>query len=455
MLQNPSFAKGCRSPNKTRLPLHKPPDARESMMSIRANANDRPASPVGTRDIIWLLSLSIVLVSTLLPFSSYVAAMPFIKEEWGLNNTQAGAIFSAYLAGYAVAALLVLPLTDRLPVTRVFMASAITTVSANVLFPLVAQDIVTASLLRAAAGGGLVGLYMPGLRMISERFADSGKGAAMGMYVTAFYSASAISLASTGALMSRFEWRDAFLILAAISAVNIPLAYMVTAGRDISRGARSTGRLNVRVIRNKRARANILAYSLHAMELYAVRVWLPGLFMAVLVASGEDPADAAVKAATVAGIALAFGSVGPLMGGAMSDRWGRARTAAGIFALSGACSWAIGWIGGVPWPVLVGVAVVYGWAISADSSIYSTAVTESASSGDLGSMMAMQAFLGFMGGVVGPILIGGVLDVFPDTIDWGMGFSAIGMLAVIAIPVLLRTGDPTNEALTEEESAPG
>ncbi|HAL49725.1 MAG: MFS transporter [SAR202 cluster bacterium] len=396
---------------------------------------------VRPRDIAWLLALSIVLVATLLPFSSYVAAMPFIKEEWGLNNTQAGAIFSAYLAGYAVAALLVVPLTDRLPVSRVFLASASTTVLSNILFPLVAQDIVSASVLRAAAGVGLVGIYMPGLRLISERFADSGKGAAMGLYVTAFYSASAISLAATGGLMSRLEWRDAFLVLAVISAVNIPLAYLVTAGRQISRGPRSTGRLNLRVIRNRRAGAFILGYSLHAMELYAVRVWLPGLLMAVLVASGVDPVDAAVKSATIGGVALAAGSVGPLMGGAMSDRWGRTRTAAGIFALSGACSWTIGWIGDFPWPVVVGVAVVYGWAISADSSIYSTAVTESAAAGDLGSTMAVQAFSGFMAGVLGPILIGAVLDVFPDSIDWGMGFSAIGILALIAVPVLLRIGD--------------
>ena len=114
---------------------------------------------------------------------------------------------------------------------------------------------------------------------------------------------------------------------------------------------------------------------------------------------------------------LAAASIGPLIGGAISDRLGRARTAAGIFALSGACSWAIGWLVEVPWPLVVGVAVVYGWTISAGSSVYSTSVIESAAPDDLGSTLAMQAFLGFMGGVFGPVLAGVVPDVVPESIQ--------------------------------------
>jgi MFS family permease len=182
------------------------------------------------------------------------------------------------------------------------------------------------------------------------------------------------------------------------------------------------------------------------MELYAVRVWLPGLLAAVLIANGEGTYDATVKAATVGGIALAAGSVGPIIGGLISDRYGRARTAAAIFALSGLCSWAIGWAGDFPWPVVVGIAVVYGWAISADSSIYSTAITESASAEDLGSAMALQAFLGFMSGVVGPVLVGAVLDIFPEHIEWKMAFSVVGLMAVVSIPILLRVGDPRRAA---------
>lgn len=400
------------------------------------------AGGVRPGDIIWLLAMSAMLVLALLTFSSYVAALPLIQDEWGLTNTQAGAIFSSYLAGYAVSALFVIPLTDRYSPSAVFTVSAIVTVGATIAFPFAAYGMYTASVLRMISGLGLVGIYMPGLRIIARRFENGGRGAAMGFYVTAFYAANALSLSVTGALMARYAWRDAFTALALASALCIPLAFFVARGETPRTTSASSGFLNLRVIRNRTAGAYVMGYSLHAMELYAVRVWLPGLLAAVLVASGEGTTEAAVKAATVGGIALAAGSVGPIIGGVISDRFGRPRTAAAIFALSGACSWVMGWAVGFPWPVVVGIAVVYGWAISADSSIYSTAVTEAADPAQLGSTMALQAFLGFMGGVAGPILVGGALDLFPESAQWKMGFSVVGLMAVITVPVLLRTADP-------------
>ncbi|MCH7652970.1 MAG: MFS transporter [Chloroflexi bacterium] len=156
----------------------------------------------------------------------------------------------------------------------------------------------------------------------------------------------------------------------------------------------------------------------------------------------ESVEEVAESAATVGGIALAGGALGPVMGGILSDRFGRATSAAAIFAVSGAISWGIGWMTGFPWAVIIAVTVVYGWAIAADSAIYSTAITEVAEQGHLGSTLAVHSFLGFLGGVIGPIIVGGILDVAPESIGWGLGFSFVGVLAIIAILGLMRLGDP-------------
>ncbi len=380
--------------------------------------------------------MCLTLLLALAPFSSYVAAIPFIKSEWGIGNTMAGLVFSCYLAGYAIAALMVLPLTDRLPTRWVFLVSAVVSVLGNILFPLVAYDVVLACGLRLAAGVGLVGIYMPGLRMISARFPDENRGVAMGLYVTAFYSANAVSLAATGVLMNSIDWRGAYLALSALSGLSVPIAFFLVRDRAVPGTARGTGRLRVEVLRSRVPRAHIIGYSLHAMELYAVRVWLPALLAAVLVSRGEDVSRAAVTAATVGGIALAAGSLGPVIGGAISDRFGRVRSAMGVFTLSGLLCLAIGWTYAAPWPLIVAVSCVLGWAIAADSSIYTTAITESAPAGLLGSTMAVQAFLGFMGGVVGPIFIGAVLDLVPDALQWRVGFTAVALLAIPALATL-------------------
>jgi MFS family permease len=391
---------------------------------------------VGPQNIIWLVGLSLTLFVLLLPSASYVAALPFIKQEWDLNNTQAGMVYSGYMAGYALSALLVIPMTDRLATKYIFLASAVISVTTQVLFPLVADGMVSGTVLMAFAGVGLVGVYMPGLRVISERFKDRGRGMAMGAFVTFSYGAHAASLASTGGLMSALEWRDAYLLLAVASAASLPVGYLLLRGHRRSGMRPSSGRLDLRVLKNRAARLFILGYSLHAVELYAVRVWLPAFLAATLIARGTDDEQAVVRAATVGGIALTAGALGPVVGGVISDRWGRATSAAAIFALSGACSWLIGWTGDFPWAVIVAVAVVYGWAIAADSAIYSTAITELAHPSNLGSTMAVQAFMGFMGGVVGPIVVGGILDVSNESFRWG--FSVVGLLAVVAVSGLLR-----------------
>ena len=52
--------------------------------------------------------------------------------------------------------------------------------------------------------------------------------------------------------------------------------------------------------------------------------------------------------------------------------------------------------------------------------------------------MALHSFIGFSGGVLGPIVFGGILDLSPESIKWGLGFSSLGLLAVIAVATLLR-----------------
>ena len=387
---------------------------------------------------VWLILMSLTLFILLLPISSYVAALPFVKDEWGLNNTQAGAIYSASLVGAVVSALLVVPLTDRLGPRGILLGSAAVSVVAHILFPLAANNMLSGAALRVIAGIGFLGVYAPGLRVVAERFTPGGRGAAIGLFVTAQYAAHSGSLALTGALMADLEWRHAYLVVSLLAIAGLPALFVLLRGRDGGADNGSSGRLDPSVLRNPPVRYLILGYSLHAMQLFAVRVWFPVFLTAVLIARGVSTAQAVVTAATVGGVALAVGSVGPVMGGIISDRWGRATSASAIFGLSGLCAFLIGWTGDMPWALIVAIGVVYGWSTAADSAIYQTGVIEVTSPPSLGSTMAMQASLGLMGGVVGPIAFGGILDVSPAAYRWVVSYSFLGLLSIIAISGLQR-----------------
>ena len=163
--------------------------------------SDSKPAPFGLgswTDVAWLVSISSTLLLALLPFSSYIASIPFLGDEWGMSNSQAAAVFSAYLVGYAVSAAFLIPVTDRLPAGRVMFASVALIAVSNILFPLLARDVWTASALRFVAGAGHVGAYIPGIRIVSLRFADGMRGTAVAIFVGAGYAGTTISYVFMG-----------------------------------------------------------------------------------------------------------------------------------------------------------------------------------------------------------------------------------------------------------------
>lgn len=50
----------------------------------------------------------------MLVFINYSAVLPLLKQEWGMNNTMAGSIFSVYQFGYILSGVILSALTDRI-----------------------------------------------------------------------------------------------------------------------------------------------------------------------------------------------------------------------------------------------------------------------------------------------------------------------------------------------------
>ncbi len=399
-------------------------------------------------DIAWLAAISSTLLLTLLPFSSYIVSVPFVRDEWGMSNTEAAIVFSAYLVGSALSAVFLLPITDRVPAGRVLLVSITVMAVSNLLFPIVARDVWAASLLRCAAGAGHIGAYIPGVRLVSLRFAGRMRGTAVGAFVSIGFVGTTGSYAFTGWLLDMTDsWRTAYLFTSLVGLAGVAIALTVVRGGRSDEDARESPRSwgpDLRILRGGSILLLNLAYALHTAELYLARLWLPLLLVAALVERGREAGEAAVLAATWSGFMFMTGSVGVFLGGMLSDRLGRTAGAGSIFAISGAVSFIVGWLIGAPTEVLIVLGFVYGFATAADSAIYSTAATELAPANRIGSAQGVQNFIGFTVGAIAPVLAGGILDIFEGPAGWGLAFGFNGVLAaagVLALILLRRHPD--------------
>ncbi len=221
-------------------------------------------------------------------------------------------------------------------------------------------------------------------------------------------------------------------VLGIVSVAALPLALGGAAGS----GTTSEGKacLDPAVLRDGAVVRHILGYTGHSWELYIFRGWLAAFLAGALTARGLDETSASAIGSQWAALMAGFGAVGVFLGGWLSDSLGRARTALLVVLLSGGISLFFGFMGVGSWALLVLVGCLYGIFLSADSAVYSTAITELAAPKKLGSAQAFQAFLGFGATVVAPVAAGVLLDL---DLGWGAVFAMAGVVGIaLALPLL-------------------
>jgi MFS family permease len=296
---------------------------------------------------------------------------------------------------------------------------------AFLLFPLFARDIRSASALRVLAGVGLAGVYLPGVRVVAATASPARRGLAVSIYVSAYYFGSAVSVGATGALLTDFGWRGAALALAAVSALAVPLALLGT--REAPPPGSESARLDPSVLKLEPIRRTVLAYGAHSCELYVSRGWLAAFLAAVLASQGLDTLESAAEAGKWAALIGGLGTVGVWIGGWLSDRWGRARTAVAIATGSALISLGFGWLGPLGWWPLLAIGCLYGLLLAGDSSLYTAIIAEIAPADRLGSAQAAQAFTASLASSLAPLVAGLALDLGAG---YGGAFSLVGLVAL-------------------------
>jgi MFS family permease len=157
-------------------------------------------------------------------------------------------------------------------------------------------------------------------------------------------------------------------------------------------------------------------------------------FREVFLANDLGMVQAAGYAGLVAFAAIASGGVGSVIAGVWADRLGRERVTIWALAVSGTCSLATGWLFAAPPPLLIGLALVWGFAIVADSAQFSAVVTEVAPPHAVGTALTTQTSLGFALTAVSIWLTAEVAG----RVGWGPAFSMLAIGPALGIVSMAR-----------------
>ena len=126
------------------------------------------------------------------------ALLPHYLAAWSLSATAAGWLIGAFFGAYVLAVPVLVALTDRVPGRRVYLFGALATAASHLGFALLADGFWSAFLLRALAGLGWAGCYMPGLKAIADRLEGTAQSRAVSWHAAGVGIAGAASFALAG-----------------------------------------------------------------------------------------------------------------------------------------------------------------------------------------------------------------------------------------------------------------
>lgn len=383
-----------------------------------------------------LVVTSAVLFFSVLVWFNYSAVLPAIIDDWGLTGTRAGIIFSAFQVGYLVTIVPIGALTDRYSPRWVIAVGAAGTGLASLLFGLLAVGFVTGTIFRFIAGAFMAGVYVPGMRFISDWHDPAVRGRAMGIYVGAYSFSSGLAFVVGSRVEAVVDWQTAIIVTSIGAVVSAPamLAFASDPAGGLSRRDR---RFDLSVLRNREYLYAVGVYTLHAWELFGVRNWILVFLVSTPVfAAGGSP----VTAGAVVGLMFILGGPGNLIGGWLSDSIGRTRTIALALGSSALISTTLPFLTGIPLWAITLIVLVYGIVLTADSSPVSTTITEVVDEENVGVALSLQSLIGYFGAAVSPVLFGVALDTFDYTIAfWSLAIAAAAGLVALG---LLHRQDP-------------
>ncbi len=357
------------------------------------------------------------------------AVAPQLKVVWGLSSAQSTGLTLAVQLGFVVGALVlaVSGLPDRVNSRIIFLWAAGIGLTANAALVLLGDGgFLLALILRFVTGAALAGVYPSGLKVMAGWF-RSGRGMALGVLV------GALTVGSAGPHLIKgvgLEWRGVVLAASALAALGAWMMRSIDDGPfEVGTTSFSWGHIGA-IIRNRGIRLSSYGYFGHMWELYAMWAWTAAFLAASADAGGYG--DGWVPMATF-GI-IAIGGLGAWTAGVAADRRGRTLSAGAAMAVSGTAAVLSPLVFGTHPLLTIGLFLVWGFAVVADSAQFSAMVTETADDEVRGTALTLQTALGFL---LTLVTIQGI-PLLADAWGWRWAFPILAAGPALGIAAMVR-----------------
>ncbi len=352
----------------------------------------------------------------------FPALLPTFMTEWRLSHTEAGWISAAYYAGYMILVPVLAGITDRMDARKIMGLGSFLSALTAIVFALSAHGFWSALILRFLSGVSLAGIYMPGLKVVSDHTEGLLQSRFISFYTASFSIGASLSYLLAGEINTVAGWRWTFAASAVGTAVALFIVWLYVPAAKIRTSQRQALLADFKVVFSSRpAMSYVLGYAAHMWELFSLRSWIVA-FLAFSIQL--QPVDAFTWSPTqIAFLVSLIGLPASIGGNELSRKFGRRKVVTAVMIGSAALGSALGFTAPLPYFWVAVLALLYGIAVTGDSASLTAGVVAVAPAGFRGTTLAVHSTIGFGAAFLGPLTVGVVLDFFQDSqLAWTMGF---------------------------------
>ena len=343
------------------------------------------------------------------PWFSTAAVLGQLRTAWDLSNAQASWLTITVQIGFVIGAVIssISNRADRVPPRRLIFVGASGAALANVAV-VWGDSFAVAVVARLVTGAFLAGVYPPSLKAMSTWYRE-GRGMALGVLVGALTVGSALPHLINA--IGGVDWEITLIAVSLLTFGGGVLVDRLSTDGPYAVGAASFDPSQIRAIfANRDFRLASAGYFGHMWELYAMWAWIAAFYGDAF----TSPRAASLAAFAVIGV----GAGGAGYAGLRSDRRSRSDAAALAMRWSASTALVTGFLVDAPVVIVLGVGLVWGFWVVADSAQFSAIVTEVIDSRYVGTALTIQLAAGFVLTVFTIFLV----PVIRDAHGWGWAF---------------------------------